>query len=469
MSSPDQLEDLLRESLGSVAVAAPVDRGLEGVHRIRHRRRVRRAVAAGAIVVVVLVVAGLTLHDRGDSSRRLDVVDIPPPTTEVQVPLDHVTPVVDTPAVEDPAITLTPAGPYTDGQTVGVGVPSGFGADWPNDPPALCMTIDDFGGELCDPTAAPAKYPTLTSAPAGDTATMGLARRVFTPTGWRDCNDPGLTCRLVVRARDGSYRASVPLVFTGPTTPPTTTITVDPSPVTEGETVMVTAHGLAPHPSWLQRLASHPTLAADYPAFTVTVCAAMARTTNCSFLTSNDPIATDQPDTTFTVRAGREVFGYGGWDDCAAVPCYLVLHRNKVMGDAGGGGILGSDEVVAVTPLRFDDRVAPRPRPALAVVEVGPYRAGQQVSVRATNLPTESWAGSVSLALCHQDPTKNNDCNYLARPAVADGGFVATVVLPAGAGIGGEVPCTGSPCFLALMPGGEGLGPLASQPIQLSP
>ena len=477
MSPPDRLEDRLRHELTAVRVDTPLEAGLAAVDHRRRRRRTRRALVAAALTGVVVITASVARWDQGGGSQRIDVVDVP--TTldrvggEAQVPLGHVSVPVDTPAPEDPAITLTPAGPYTDGQAVTVSVPTGFTKDWFYEgAPQLCLTIDDYGGEVCDPTWSRGPAQPAVGA-VRDTVVVDLTSRVFTPTGWRRCGEPGLRCRLVVMGADGTYRASPELTFvsTPDAAPPSVTLSVEPSPVSEGGEVVLRPAGLRADPSWLAARQSDRARIQGENAFWVQVCALQARRANCNWVPIAGLIDPDHPDAPVTLHVTRELFGFHGWDDCAAVPCYVSIRRqviNAVTPDA----VVGTDLFSTAAPLRFDDRVPPDPRPSITLVEPGPYRVGQRVTARVTGLPpTGSPTPQVAVALCHGDPTAMNDCAYLGNvlsSSVAISNDLA-IDLPAGAGIAAQVPCTGTTCFLALMPGGDGLGPLATVPIEISP
>jgi hypothetical protein len=439
---PDRLDELLH-GLRHVQVAAPTAdaRGLidRRVRRHVHRRNVVLAlVACAASLVSVVTVSTLesdSVREIGTRPTRPDPVPSAPP------------------AVRDPAIRLDPSGPFTDRQPVTITVPKGYATDWFNEgSPRLCMILADARGEVCDPLWA-VGYDQLSYAQPNDQARVELRRTVFTPTGWRDCEDRGVTCRFVVLAADGSYRASERLHFKGRRTDPPVGLTIRSAPAANGLAVRLRPHGLAPDPTWLALHEAQP--GRDIQPFFVQTCAYLARRSECAFtaLLTIDP---DRPDAAVDGILRREFFSFDGWHDCAKTPCYIVISVAEFSTPPDSLTVGGGETAVAAVPVSMPRRTPATPRPVLTVREPGPYHAGQRITVRADHVPENVRA---SFALCHprQDPSVANDCGYFDVFASVESGTDIPVMLP----LNLDPDCALGKCYLALMPGQEGAGPLA--------
>jgi hypothetical protein len=231
--------------------------------------------------------------------------------------------------------------------------------------------------------------------------------------------------------------------------------------VAAGDGFVIKPTGLVADPSWLELRASDPARVVGFPAFWVQVCAFSGGSYDCDAL--GPTIDPDAPDRELRVDgARREIFGNDGWHDCAATSCF-VLARVNIVESVTPDGLNGSDRAVAAAPIVLDPAVPAAPRPTLLLSPDGPYHDGQQVSVRAEHVPPGQT--DIQIAICHQDPAVHNDCGYLGFPEVVDGAAEAIVPLPRTTTF---FDCAQVACFVTLMRGGEGLGPLATVPIRFT-
>jgi hypothetical protein len=331
-----------------------------------------------------------------------------------------------------------------DGQEITVTVPSGYAADWLNEgAPRLCMVLDDLGGEVCDPTAFVPSYDRIDTSATGDTARYVLRRTVFSPRGWRDCNDEGVTCRLVVLRLGGTYAASDRLVFDGPRVPATAVLGLDPPIAAEGDTITVTPSGLAPAPL-ADRFA---TGSSTGPWYALQVCAYEPRRTSCFAPANRTSIDDADPNVPVELVVHREYFGTDGWRDCAQVPCYLRL--------AAGNAEWWEADTATPLPIRAD--VPPAPRPSMSLTPDGPYDDGQSVMVRAVNMPE----GEYHVAICRRDDRRT--CGFQSGAAVWDGVLETSAVIRRNGALGAD--CTVDPCVIALSDGGQSQFHLVEVPL----
>lgn len=421
-----------------------------------------------ASLVLVGLVAGLAALVTADRKQER------PADTDVEVVDRAVDPKDAQPAgadaVYDPAITLAPDGPYGHGQSIELKVPEGYATDLINGGVQLCATLADTPGgpeESCDPIAE--------LAPSGRTATMVTvepSRSVFTPLGFRDCNEPEVVCRLVVGAADGQPRASAPLDYVGE--PVAREVTLAITATEPPGTFVARPRGLMPDPSWLDLRASDPTRVEGFGPFVVQVCAftssdetdgpfgeylwshsGQRRTlppANCNNLGETLTIDPDDPDRPLEVEISPLVFGYRGWSDCLLDQCFVQVRRTIVHGFEPGGGLLGSDVAAAATLLDFDPSTPVRDRPSITVETPGPHPAGKEITVIIGGLPEGT---TTSIRACDVESPWN--CGDVGSTFATVSNGEHTFRLP-----GSVARCGPEECYLQLDSQGEGLPPLAT-------
>jgi hypothetical protein len=429
--------------------------------------------AAAAAVVVGLAVAGIGWWSSTDDGT--DVQSGPAPAaTEKDDPEPP-----GAVAVHAEEISLTPPGPYVDGQVVTVSVPDGFAADLINGTPQSarqCAVLADGPGgpgEWCDPVDR-AVLGTATSA----SVDVRLDRIVFTPTGDRDCEDQEVTCRIVLARTSGQDAASAVLRFGD--TDPEPSASMELAVTDRPGSVVLSASGLAPHPSWLEYRARDPQGAAGFEAFWVSVCAfgdtdeptdpwggdqwgtsssgSQVPVPNCDEFRQVATIDPDDPSSPIPVALPTWFLGYGGWSDCRSDHCFIRVRRTIVHGTEPGGGLLGSDEVVAtaLVPLTAVDPDGRRPE--LRIVTPAPHSAGQELTVQIAGLPDDR---STSIGVCQVDDPWG--CGYLGGTAGPDliGNGTHVINLPE------QFACPAR-CYLVLDSQGEAMPPLATAALEPS-
>jgi hypothetical protein len=428
-------------------------------------RRGGRLVAAAA--TVALVAAGVGWWSMSDDPTE---VAAGPPST---------TPEVDDPeppgAVAEFAeeISLNPDGPYTDGQVVTVSVPEGFAADLINRTPEgarQCAVLADGPGgpsEWCDL----AERSVIGSA-TSSSVDVRVSRRLFTPTGERDCEDPAVTCRIVLGAGDGRDVASAVLRFDD--TDPEAAASIELAATDTPGVVTLRTEGVEPHPSWLELRASDPASATDHGPFRVSVCAFAepdepadpwgenrwgttdgGRPVPGSNCDEYGEVATLDPDDTSTPTSATVptwFLGYGGWSDCRVDQCFVRVRRTIVYGTTPGGGLFGDDEVVTSALIPSDLVEQRGSRPELRIVTPGPHTAGQELAIEVTGLASDR---TTSVGVCQAD--NQWGCGYLGGPGgpALLGNGTHVIRLPE------QFSCP-TRCYLELDSQGEGMPPLAT-------
>lgn len=431
--------------------------------RPERRGRGRRFLAAAAMVG--LVAGGIGWWSVSDE------------TTDVEVG-----PAATAPKPNDPEpngavagyakeISLTPAGPYTDGQVVTVSVPERFAADLINDTPegarqcAVLADGPDGPGEWCDPVDR-----SVLGTATSSSVDVRVSRVVFTPTGDRDCEDPAVTCRIVLAAASGSDVASAVLRFDE--TERESSASIEVSATDTPGVVTLRTSGVEPHPSWLELRATDPERAAGYEPFWVSVCAFgeadgptdpwgtnrwdeasggwSLPAPNCDQYHEIATIDPDDPSAPTSAAVPTWFLGYGGWNDCRTDHCFIQIRRTIAYGPAPSGGLFGGDEVVA-TALVSPDVVDPDGRrPGLRIVTPGPHAAGQEMTIEVTGLPSDR---STSIGVCQTDNPWG--CGYLIASMDQIDNGTHVVRLP------DQFACLNR-CYLELDSQGEGLPPLAT-------
>ena len=138
----------------------------------------------------------------------------------------------------------------------------------------------------------------------------------------------------------------------------------------------------------------------------------------------------------------RDIYGFGGWVDCATQGCYLELTMRWRL-DLPEGGSVGDEIPVVRTPVQ-PPTTWPSARPSIVVDETAPFAVGDAVTARATGLdPEQRWA----IAFCEGHWW---NCGYWEADQEGDV-TVVTVTIPPG--------CATEVCYFAVDSVSEGLAP----------
>ena len=468
---PDVVEQLSRYAAAVEDAVPPV-----GVDEVRSApsRRSRRAVLAVAAVVVLAVATAVLAWPSDDRPSSITTVDAPPqpttderddgrpPTTDAGAP-----PALGSAAEPDPALRLEPDGPYRDGQLVTLTWPAGHVGDPWNERPVLCALVADEGDEpteTCDPLGEAATDGLLSTE-----ATVRLRRRVFTPTGYRDCSDTAVTCRLLHRRADGTYGATDPLRFEGSAEPPEATLSV--TGTDDPQRFVVDPDGLAPHPSWTELRETDPARAAGWAPFSVQLCAFGSSpadvapygtylwldfdslSVNCDATGPGVPIDPDDPNGPVAMTISGRIQGYAGWSDCRTDHCFVQIRRTVVDG-VDPEALTGHDDGVVADLVPFAPTTALPDPPEVEVLEPGPHSAGQTVTVAVRGLPEGT---TTNVGAC--DVAEPWQCWYPAEAFDLPNGM-HRITLP-----DAVASCGPDQCYLELDSEGEGLPPLATTPL----
>ncbi len=176
-----------------------------------------------------------------------------------------------------------------------------------------------------------------------------------------------------------------------------------------------------------------------------------------------------------TVTMSRELFSYGGWQDCAEVRCAVVVSRAMDYQETPGGSVSWPRDL-AVALVVADPTVPAVPRPSLTIVEWGP---DDEVEIVGEHFRPGS---NEQVGICHEAPKVAANYSFYVYPgavggtADADGRFELTMRLPRvmlGRGDAGEEPfvdCAERPgrCHLGIVTG-EGMPPMVRTPIDFPP
>ncbi len=387
-------------------------------------------------------------------------------------------------------IVIIPDGPYIDGQTVTVLASSRVALDTYNSSPRLCAVVDD-SAEYCDPSwARPVSF---APAPLGSQGVeIELFQVHFGPTGDRDCGDDEVQCRLLWRTESGGLLASDELLFVGP--PALRAVSLEVTLGSEPGSVTVQAHGLNPEAS-LGEILSYSELSTmvgdiesvadfdpdllavtwevsafcgfgsgdppigsdgleDPPAWwaPTTLLGDDAALTDSFFGANCDWLAIDGPrqltgEEPVELDLRRHIYGYGGWHDCAVDVCYLEFNVRWThpMPD---GSTVGSEVALARAIIDVPDHW-PSIRPSISIVEPGPYRPGQEVTVEVrAHQHTED---GVAIGWCGVDVP----CRYHFS-TFTNGVHRVTWQIPPSAAECGE-----GRCYFEISSQGEGMAPPA--------
>lgn len=473
---PDVAEQLSRYATAVADSVPPTD--LDEV-RSAPRRRFRVPLVAAAAVVLVVVAAAVLAWPSGDDPSSITTVDDEGSAPDNGEPGEGGTSTTDgsngaalgSAAEHDPAFRLEPNGPYRDGQQVTLTWPEGHVGDWANERPILCAVVADDPGaptETCDPVgdvAAGAGTPTE--------ATVRLSQRVFTPTGYRDCADTAVTCRLLHRRTDGTYGATDPLRFDGNAQSPQITLSV--TETDDPHQFVVDPDGLSPHPSWLDLRETDPARTEGWPAFFVQLCAFESspadvapydaylwldfdsKFVNCDATGPSVQIDPDDPNAPVTVTIPGRIHGYAGWSDCRTDHCFVQVRRT-VVDRVDTEALTGHDDGVVADLVPFAPTTAVPDPPKVEVLDAGPHTAGQTVTIVVSGLPDGT---TTNIGVC--EVTDPWGCGYLADAFDLSNGTY-DITLP-----DSIASCGAEQCYLELDSQGEGLPPLATTPLDTGP
>jgi hypothetical protein len=289
--------------------------------------------------------------------------------------------------------------------------------------------------------------------------------------GYRDCEDPEVTCRLVLRADGGAAgydAASAPLRFGGeiPSRRASIEWVGEGSP---GSTTL-TPDGVEAHPSWIEMRSSQPERAAEIAPFWVLICAfgepeppedpwganpwgtAEAEhwvpSNECDYFNEAATIDPENSEAPIPAAVPTWFMGSHGWVDCRTDHCFVQMGRAWVKGARVGGEVVAS---AVISPDLVDPA---KDRPALRVVTPGPHAGGQDVTVAVTGLNP----GILSnIALCRSG--NEWDCGDVGPLDRIDNG-THLVHLPE------NFKCSPR-CYLELRSPGEGFPALATAPIDV--
>ncbi len=368
------------------------------------------AVAAAALVIWGIV----ALVSRGDE-QAIVVATAPSEAPTVAVP----TATPPEPSSNGEAtLTVEPDGPYQPGDAVTVRLTEPDSADWLNSRLSQCLQIwDDSepGGEYCDTYEA-----FSASSQLGDARwQLVLSGEVLTPSGYRTCDDPETSCRLMLGGHHGLI-SSHPLDIKGPPLAREAALEVEHTESPGGYTV--TPVSLEAHPSWDEFVTAYPDESGGYDPFWVTVCAFDAeplelpdgstipgRPSSVTRSSCDDrSIAIDRSSVGVSNRpfditlARRWLIGLGGWGDCLE-GCYVVVSRFVVAGvvdDETQFALEGGDEFVAAAVLPPDDRLVATVKPTIEILTPGAHRRGDVIEVRISGLPE---GATTTVGECHVD------------------------------------------------------------------
>lgn len=502
---PDDVEpDPIAGALQSLPVLAPLDDWTGVISRRRRAHRHRQLATAGAVVAALVVVAGLAAAVLRSDDGGLSV-QAGEPTTTLTSPSVDLSTVTWTPTAEDPRLVVVidalPPGPdpapaeyggLTDGQVVDLTGPAELFD--PNDRPLQCVVVD--GRESCDPL--PARGSAVLGSPEldGDRARVSvrIRRWILAPSGWQDCRDPLVTCRLVQHGQDGANRATAPLAFAtvpdgdGPAMADAGPASDDAGPpqVDVGDGGLVAEGG--PTPIDLTDPASRVRRPGTWLQREVTLCRFLPEPTVPGWsITAADcqdqgalPVALD---TVADRGLPRTMYGMAGWHDCADGTCFVRVSWG-ITDPTAPLPLMLYDPAIGAGPVRFDPGVPEQPRPILALEPPGPYRDGELVTVTGTGFPS---GREITLGQCHASTVNGTnpwgqpweDCRYagpMSIPVDADGGF--TVEIPAirqhlvlgvpGSGVDCALEPEGT-CYLGYTRGKGYAEPLASVPLTFTP
>lgn len=395
-------------------------------------------------------------------------------------------------SIPDGGILMSPAGPHVDGQTIELLAASSPAIDLYNSSPRLCARVDG-AEEICDPTWTPPR-PISNPPPGTQGVTIELPRTHFGPTGDRDCVDIDVVCRLVWRTEANTLLTSEELAFTGPA--PIADVTLRAIATGQPEQLTLSTNGVDGSatadqvfsPAQLDSIAESVGYQTDFDPASLDITwrvgglcgfgpgtppigsetledpptwwapttldpasdSAKVRSffaATCDSLTTGVQIDGDA-GTPVVHNISRNIYGYGGWIDCAESACWLELNLGWTYPMPDGstlGGDVSAARVLVEIPTSW-----PSTRPSIGIVEPGPYSAGQQVTIEVRNHPLQT--DGLDIGWC---PGGDGYCGY-EFSTYDNGTHQVSMQIPDNAD-----ECGTSRCYFQIGSPSEGLAPPA--------
>lgn len=167
----------------------------------------------------------------------------------------------------------------------------------------------------------------------------------------------------------------------------------------------------------------------------------------CDSLTTGVQIE-EETDTPVVLAISRNIYGFGGWIDCAESACWIELSLSWTHPMPDGstlGGDMPAARVLVDVPTSW-----PSTKPSIEIVEPGPYSAGQQVTIEVRNHPLQ--ADGLDIGWC---PGGDDYCGYQFS-TYANGVHQTSWAIPVDA-----TDCGASRCYFEIGSPSEGLAPPA--------
>ncbi len=380
---------------------------------------------------------------------------------------------------------IIPEGPYVPGQQVNLLFRDDVAVDLLNGSPRLCAQIND-GDEVCDPSLLQTQV--LSDAPTGTQGvTVEVPQRHFGPAGERDCGDVTMQCRLIWMSEAGQALASPDLTYSSALDPSPLIVEVMVGPEVGAAAIRIQkldsidltefltpqrleeiedsvnlsgrfnreqleltlavgalcgfgvggppigSEDLLESPSWWPTTTPHP----------------LSYRINCDWLAVEGDLGSEGGDWA-NFRVKRDIYGFGGWQDCAIETCYLeaVVRWTHPL---PGGSKLG-EEITASRVLIDIPDTWPSSRPSVSILEPGPYKPGQEVTVEVRNYPYGS--SELDIGWC---PGDEYTCYYRSTTWTAIGDlYRVTLMIPRSAD-----GCGLNRCYFAIDSPSEGMAPPA--------
>lgn len=439
-------------------------------------------------MVIVLAGCGGGLAVERSEQDPLEALDSPTTTAlrATSAPTTA-TPIV-LPSISAGEMHIEPGGPYIDGQQVTLYADDDASIDLYNSWPRVCAVVGKEP-EVCG--AEPLKPKPVRTPPAGTQAvTVDLTRSNFDSSGPLDCGAAGVACRLLWRNEAGEFLTSAILTFTGELAEPlvrvSAELTNEPGVVRIDTNNMDLDESLNRLPP--EDLARIEATISEYGSFDrERLEIDWSVGSMCGYGSAGAPIGSedliDQPswwnvgdenenegdplhffgpvcdgdavegsldgigsDGILEVRLQRNIYGYGGWIDCATSSCFVTIKMSWLHPEPGGGELGDEGDSIRVAidvPASW-----PSQRPTLSIAEPPPYRSGQTVTVEATGLTGDDTA----IGWC---PGGDGYCGWKFADVV-NGAATVQWTIP-----GSAENCGLQRCYFAVDSASEGLAPPA--------